>query len=202
MMSFLLTVLIILVCAGIALIFVGWVVTAVTALGNRHHVFGVLSFLLAPVALIYCAINRDQTAYPRRLLLWGFALLLVSVAGLWAVDDDARKLVTMATGAPPTYELSIGLEARDIAPVLAQLEQELNLGLDVASLTAFTLETPIETRRVRKLALRLAGRPVVLEYQVFMGAPDAPDLTLVTPSKALAGSIDEQLVLYAEAAGQ
>ena len=202
MMSLLLTLLIIVACAGVALIFVGWIVTAVTALGNRHYVLGLLSFLLAPVAVVYCAIYRDQTAYPRRLLLWGFALLLISAAGAWAVDDDVRKLMATGNGAPQTYELSIGFEARDIGPVLAQLEDALSLGLDVASLTAFTLETPVETRRGRKLALRHAGRPVVLEYRVFMRGPDAPDLTLLTPSKPLAASIDEQLALFSEAAGQ
>ena len=202
MMSFLLTVLIVLACAGVALVFVGWIVTAVTALGNRHYVLGVLSFLLVPVALIYCAFNWGQTAYPRRLFTWGLALLLVAAAGMWALDDDVRELMATRAVAPASYELSIGFEARDIGPVLVHLDQALNLGLDVDSLSAFTLETPIETRRVRKLAIRHAGRPVALEYQVFMAGPEAPELTLLTSSKALAASIDQQLAIYSETVGQ
>jgi len=70
---------------GIALMFVGVLMTLLTALGNRHYIYGALSFLLFPVALAYCFQYRKEASYPAKLLFPGTAIALITAIIGWAL---------------------------------------------------------------------------------------------------------------------
>lgn len=69
--------------SGIGLVFVGMLMAVLTALGNRHYVFGIAIFLFFPVALIYGYLNRENAAYAMKLFVPGLFLLALFFGLLW-----------------------------------------------------------------------------------------------------------------------
>ncbi len=61
-------------------IFWAWLAAFLCAYGNRQWVWGTAVLLLLPLALPYSLLYREQAAYPRRLLLIAFLLLLPPLA--------------------------------------------------------------------------------------------------------------------------
>lgn len=75
-----------LLSSGVSMAFVGLIVALLTAFGNRQYGFGIGMAIFAPLALVYCVLNRDKTAWGAKLLYGGVTLallgvLLVNVAG-------------------------------------------------------------------------------------------------------------------------
>ncbi|WP_200911645.1 hypothetical protein [Teredinibacter purpureus] len=69
---------------GIALMFVGILITALTAIGNRHYFYGACCLLCFPVAIAYCLQHKKQSAYPAKMLLPGTVLTAITgVLGWW-----------------------------------------------------------------------------------------------------------------------
>lgn len=64
--------------SGVALLFVGVLMSILVAFGNKQYGYGIAQFIFFPVAIVYCAIYRkQQAAYPARLVFGGLALLAV-----------------------------------------------------------------------------------------------------------------------------
>lgn len=78
------TLIIVVGAIGVALAFVGWIFTVLTALGRKDYIAGVLCFTLFPVAWYYSAKHWRDDNYAARLLFSG-TLLLVLSAGVSAV---------------------------------------------------------------------------------------------------------------------
>ena len=60
--------------------FVGWLFTILTALGNKQYIFGIASFFIFPISLVYCAMNYKTSSYSANLLFSG-TLMLVCCGG-------------------------------------------------------------------------------------------------------------------------
>lgn len=67
---------------GATLLFVGSVISMLTAFGNKQYFMGILMALFFPASLIYCALNREKTAYPGKLVYTGAALLAVGLVAI------------------------------------------------------------------------------------------------------------------------
>ncbi|TAP39056.1 hypothetical protein EYS00_14265 [Alteromonas sp. KUL49] len=61
---------------GITLFFVGSLISALTAIGNKQHIFGIATILFLPLSLIYCALNWKTASYSGKLVYSGFAVCL------------------------------------------------------------------------------------------------------------------------------
>lgn len=64
---------------GAALFFVGTLFSLITALGNKHYIFGIMTLIFMPISMLYCALNWDKASFPGRLVFTGGGLLLVSI---------------------------------------------------------------------------------------------------------------------------
>jgi len=91
---------------GIALIFVGFLMAILVALGNKQYVWGLAIFVLFPSAYIYSWVTKDQSNYAGRLLWIGLALVL-AFAGLiwWELDRLGLDFLEIMKSATPTYNL-------------------------------------------------------------------------------------------------
>ena len=67
---------------GVAIFFVGSLISALTALGNKQYFLGILSIIFLPTSLIYCALNWDKASYPGKLVYIGAGLLVISIVVL------------------------------------------------------------------------------------------------------------------------
>ncbi len=97
----LLIVLTIFLAIGISLLFVGALMTLLTAMGNKHYVYGSLLFLffivpmfmarryhwlgaltsvVIPLVLLYCHLHPKQTAYARKLFIPGLIVTVLTGA--------------------------------------------------------------------------------------------------------------------------
>ena len=83
MTSIVLVCLIIFGALGASLFFIGWLFAFLTALGNKRYAFGVLSVLLPPVALVYCAVHWQHAAHAGKMLYAGTAILLILLTILY-----------------------------------------------------------------------------------------------------------------------
>lgn len=70
--------LVVLVAIGASLYFVGFLVALATALGNRRWWWGISMVIFLPLAIVFCWCNRALAAWPLKLLLTGFATLLLA----------------------------------------------------------------------------------------------------------------------------
>lgn len=61
---------------AIAVLFWTWLVSFLSAYGNRQWLWGTGILVLLPLLLPYCLLHREAAAYPRRLLLITLALLV------------------------------------------------------------------------------------------------------------------------------
>ena len=71
-----LVIVVLLIGTGIALFFVGSLISALTAIGNKQHVFGFATLLFLPLSLIYSALNWKIASYSGKLVYSGFAICL------------------------------------------------------------------------------------------------------------------------------
>ena len=69
--------------SGLGLIFVGTLTAVLIALGNKHYVFGVLTLVFFPIALIYGYLHRENMAYAMKLLIPGLLLFGLFAGLLW-----------------------------------------------------------------------------------------------------------------------
>ncbi|MFT6270083.1 MAG: hypothetical protein ACJAVV_002911 [Alphaproteobacteria bacterium] len=69
-----------LVGLGLSLLFFGVLITIASAFGNKRTTWGIVSILLLPLTLIYVILYWQETAYPRKYLLPGAAMVIVAVA--------------------------------------------------------------------------------------------------------------------------
>ena len=67
---------------GATLLFVGSVISMLTAFGNKQYFMGILMALFFPASLIYCALNWKRAAYPGKLVYTGGALLAVGLIAI------------------------------------------------------------------------------------------------------------------------
>lgn len=67
---------------GATLLFVGSVISMLTAFGNKQYFMGILMALFFPASLIYCALNWEKAAYPGKLVYTGVALLAVGLIAI------------------------------------------------------------------------------------------------------------------------
>ncbi len=63
---------------GGTMFFVGSLISALTAIGNKQYLFGFLSVIFLPTSLVYCAFNWDKASYPGKLVYSGAVLLFIS----------------------------------------------------------------------------------------------------------------------------
>ena len=61
---------------GVSLCFVGILMAALTALGNKRYAAGICIFLFYPFALIYVWQCKKEAEYPFKLLVSGTAILV------------------------------------------------------------------------------------------------------------------------------
>jgi len=80
--SFVLIVAMIVGSVGATLLFVGSVISMLTAFGNKQYFMGILMALFFPASLIYCALNWERAAYPGKLVYTGGALLVVGLIAI------------------------------------------------------------------------------------------------------------------------
>lgn len=67
---------------GLALFFVGSLLSLITALGNRQWYWGIGMLCFLPSSIVYCWVQGDIAAWPRKLVSIGGVLFLVGVAVL------------------------------------------------------------------------------------------------------------------------
>lgn len=63
---------------GAALFFVGSLMSALVAIGNKQYVFGFATFFFIPLSLIYCVLNWKIASYSGKLVYSGFSICIVS----------------------------------------------------------------------------------------------------------------------------
>jgi hypothetical protein len=63
---------------GVSLLFVGSLVSALTAIGNKQYIFGFGTLMFFPLSLVYCALNWNKASYPGKLVFSGAAICLIS----------------------------------------------------------------------------------------------------------------------------
>ena len=67
---------------GLALLFVGSLVSLITAFGNRQWYWGIGMLCFLPLSIVYCWVQGDIAAWPRKLVSIGGALFLVGAVVL------------------------------------------------------------------------------------------------------------------------
>lgn len=65
--------------SAMAMMLVGSLVAMATALGQRHWIWGIAILLFMPVSFAYVLFHRNSAPWPGKLLLWGFAILVISL---------------------------------------------------------------------------------------------------------------------------
>jgi hypothetical protein len=70
----------ILIGIGLTFLFVGALFTIVSAFGNKRKFWGIISVLIPPLILAYVILYWQETAYPRKYLLSGSALVIIAAA--------------------------------------------------------------------------------------------------------------------------
>lgn len=68
-----------LVGIGLSLLFFGALITIVSAFGNKRSVWGIVNILVLPLTAVYVMIYWQETAYARKYLLPGLALVILAV---------------------------------------------------------------------------------------------------------------------------
>jgi uncharacterized MAPEG superfamily protein len=76
---------------GATLLFVGSLISMLTAFGNKQYFMGILLALFFPASLIYCALNWKRTAYPRKLVYTGGVLLVASLIAIGLTVDKLAQ---------------------------------------------------------------------------------------------------------------
>jgi len=69
---------ILLLGVGASLFFVGSLMSALVAIGNKQYVIGFATFLFIPLSVIYCALNWKVASYPGKLVYSGLSICIVS----------------------------------------------------------------------------------------------------------------------------
>jgi hypothetical protein len=113
----------------------------------------------------------------------------------------ASAATTAAAAPPPAHEASMNFDMENVKPFLERINSKLSLGLDSDKLTKFTMETEFDQERSLHLIVKFQGKPVRLEYGVFMDDIDAPDLSFFSDSPQLAELIQSELEVFAEELG-
>lgn len=65
---------------GIMFVFIGWLMSAATALGNHQVVIGWASVLFMPLSILYCVLNWDKASYPGKMMFAGIGLIALGSA--------------------------------------------------------------------------------------------------------------------------
>lgn len=73
---------VLLLSVGLALLFVGSLVSLITALGNRQWYWGLGMLCFLPSSIVYCWVQGAIAAWPRKLVSIGGVLFLLGVAVL------------------------------------------------------------------------------------------------------------------------
>jgi len=69
-----------LLSTGLALLFFGALLTIAAAFGNKRTTWGIICVLLLPLTGAYVMLYWDETAYSRKYLLTGAALVILAAA--------------------------------------------------------------------------------------------------------------------------
>ena len=83
MNEFLLIFFVVIGSVGVTLVFVGAILSAITALGNKQYFYGICILLFIPVSLLYCARNWKIASYPGKMVYTGTLLLLPGIIYLY-----------------------------------------------------------------------------------------------------------------------
>jgi len=68
---------------GGAVAFVGYLLSLLTALGNKQYAFGISMLILFPISVVYCAFNWDKASHPGKLLIGGLSTMILSVCTIY-----------------------------------------------------------------------------------------------------------------------
>ncbi|MFT4655051.1 MAG: hypothetical protein ACJA0G_001026 [Kangiellaceae bacterium] len=67
-----------LVGIGLSLLFFGALITIASAFGNKRIAWGIVNVLLLPLTAVYVMVYWRETAYARKYLLPGAALIIIA----------------------------------------------------------------------------------------------------------------------------
>ena len=76
---------------GATLLFVGSVISMVTAFGNKQYFMGMLLLLFFPASLLYCALNWKLATYPGKLVYTGGVLVVASLVAIGLTVDKIAQ---------------------------------------------------------------------------------------------------------------
>ena len=113
----------------------------------------------------------------------------------------ASLLVGSAGAITTHHEASMNFDLADVKPFLDQLNSNLNLGLDVNKLVAFTKGLSVDDEERIEVIVQFQGQKLDMIYQVYMDDIDAPDLYLFAETEALASARQSEMVSFAESRG-
>jgi len=99
------------------------------------------------------------------------------------------------------HEASMNFDLENILPFLTDLEKQFALGLNVNDLNNFTKSVSVENEKSTNVEITSSEHNSLMEYRVFMGDIDAPDLYLFFESLDLANSVNDFMLEWAEARG-
>ena len=98
-------------------------------------------------------------------------------------------------------EASMNFDLENVVPFLTDLDDKLKLGLTVRELEDFTASVPVESEKSIVVNILDSGRKSKMEFRVFMGDIDAPDLYFFFDTPELSESVGEFMMNWAEARG-
>ena len=96
----------------------------------------------------------------------------------------------LASGCQWTYTSSVQLEPTKVRPFLSVLEAELDLGLDVESLSTFVEIVPANETVIRTMDVHTDGAVRTIRFVVEMDEAESPTLVFKTYSRDLSEKID------------
>ena len=102
-------------------------------------------------------------------------------------------LVLFAGGCEWTYTSAVQLDEDQVRPFLSNLEEELNLGLDIESLTTFVEIVPANETVMRRIDVCSDMECRTIRFVVAMDPSESPTLTFRTYSRILAEKLDAHI---------
>jgi len=121
-----------------------------------------------------------------------------------------RKLVALVLGlfagsgvhaSDLTNEASMNFDQENVVPFLTDLDANFKFGLDVNKLGKFSTAVPVQAEKSVVVDILDSGRKSKMEFRVFMGDIDAPDLYMFFDSSILSESVGKFMMNWAESRG-
>lgn len=99
------------------------------------------------------------------------------------------------------HEASMNFDLENVVPFLNELDSKYKLGLNVDELGKFASSIKIENEDSMIVEITHSGKKAKMEFKVFMGDIEAPDLYLFFESSELADQVGDFMMEWAEARG-